>query len=319
MLIDLPLDELRTFRPEVSRPTDFDAFWTTTLAESRELSSSPDFSLRDSPLIGVRVYDVTFSGFGGHPISGWLLTTATGQSRGTVIEYLGYGGGRGLPHERLAWVTAGFAYFVMDTRGQGSGWGTGGVTPDPVGSGPAGTSFVTRGLPDPEDYYYRRVYADAALAVDAMRAAPVDSPGILVTGNSQGGGVALAVAGLAEGLSGVMPDVPFLCYFQRGMDVSDSEPGYGDLVRFLGVHRGSEERVFETLAYFDGVNFARDATAPALFSAGLRDPVSPPSTVFAAANHYAGAQVVVYPHNRHEGGEAFHWVRQVEWVTGLGL
>jgi hypothetical protein len=32
----------------------------------------------------------------------------------------GYGGGRGFPHSWLGWPTAGYALFVMDTRGQGS-------------------------------------------------------------------------------------------------------------------------------------------------------------------------------------------------------
>ena len=315
-LLDLPLEELREYRPDVRRPDDFDAFWQRTLDESRAVGSKPVFSLRESPLTACRVYDVTFSGFGGHPVNGWLLTPAGGRSRGTVIEFLGYGGGRGHPHEHLAWVSAGFAHFVMDSRGQGSGWGTGGTTPDPVGSGPAGTSFLTRGIQDPAQYYYRRLFTDGVMSVDAMRAAPVDAPALLVTGTSQGGGVAIAVAGLTEGLSGVMPDVPFLCHFTRGMDISDSEPGYGDIVRYLSVHRDAEERVLDTLSYFDGVNFARRARTPALFSAGLRDLVCPPSTVFAAANQYAGAEVVVYPYNRHEGGAAHHWRRQVEWVTG---
>ncbi|WP_374100720.1 acetylxylan esterase [Naasia sp. SYSU D00057] len=33
-----------------------------------------------------------------------------------VVEFIGYTGGRGYPHERLAWPAAGFAHVVMDTR-----------------------------------------------------------------------------------------------------------------------------------------------------------------------------------------------------------
>ncbi|HTL40254.1 MAG TPA: acetylxylan esterase [Pseudolysinimonas sp.] len=297
-LLDLPLGELQDYRPAVRRPADFDEFWRQTLAEARTLAAPPVFALRESPLIGVRVYDATFSGFGGEPVSGWLLTP-TGRSRGTVIEYLGYGSGRGLSHERLAWVSAGFAHLVVDTRQLGRG------------------GFLTEGLEGAEHYFYRRLFTDAVLAVDAVRAAPVDAPAILITGTSQGGGVALAVAGLSTGLTAVMPDVPFLCDFARGMELSDARPGYGDLVRYLSVHRDAEERVLDTLSYFDGVNFARVATTPALFSVGLRDPVCPPSTVFAAANAYVGAQVVVYPYNAHDGGGAHHWRRQVEWAAGV--
>ncbi len=59
--------------------------------------------------------------------------------------------------------------------------------------------------------------------------------------------------------------------------------------------------------FFDAVNFARRASAPALFSVGLMDPVSPPSTVFAVFNAYAGPKdIEVYPYNAHEGGGAHH-------------
>ena len=36
---------------------------------------------------------------------------------------------------------------------------------------------------------------------------------IFCSGASQGGGLCLAVAGLVPDLSGIMPDVPFLCHF----------------------------------------------------------------------------------------------------------
>jgi len=48
------------------------------------------------------------------------------------------------------------------------------------------------------------------------------------------------------------------------------------------------EQTFATLAYFDGAVLCRTATAPALFSVGLRDDTCPPSTVFAAINVYGG-------------------------------
>jgi cephalosporin-C deacetylase len=51
---------------------------------------------------------------------------------------------------------------------------------------------------------------------------------------------------------------------------------------YLAVHRGDVEQAFRTLSYLDGVNFARRAGAPALFSVALMDVTCPPSTVFAA-------------------------------------
>lgn len=314
---DLPPEQLRSYRPDVAEPTDFDEFWQRTLAESRAVAEAPTLTRVDSPLSLVDVYDVEFSGYAGDPVRAWLVVPAGASGPlPTVVEYNGYGGGRGLPHERLAWAASGYAWCFMDTRGQGSAWGTGGETDDPHGTGASFPGFMTRGILDPAEYYYRRVYTDAVLLVDAVRSLDVvDAERVAVTGGSQGGGIAIAAAGLSEGLVAAMPDVPFLCHFDRAVGLTDRDP-YQELVRYLAVHRGAEEQVFSTLSYFDGVHFAARAATPALFSVALLDPVCPPSTVYAAANRYAGgAEVVEYAFNEHEGGQGVHWQRQAAWLA----
>lgn len=314
---DLPLAELENYRPTASEPDDFDEFWAATLAGSRQAGGEVSVSAASELYSAVDVHDVTFPGYGGEPVKAWLILPAHREGPlPAVVEFVGYGGGRGLPNERLAWASAGYASFVMDTRGQGSVWGSGGETPDPHGSGPAVPGFLTRGIDSPETFYYRRVFTDAVRAVDAVRSLPeIDPSRVAVTGGSQGGGIALAVAGLSDGLVAVMPDVPFLCHFARAIGLTGSDP-YQEVVRYLAVHRGAEDRVFETLSYFDGVNFARRADAPTLFSVGLLDPVCPPSTVYAAFNSYRGARkkMSVFPFNEHEGGQGHQWEAQAAFL-----
>lgn len=313
---DMPLDELRRYRPEVTEPEDFDAFWEKTLSAAREHDLDARFTPVEAHLSTVDVFDVTFAGFGGHPVKGWLILPAgTTEPLPAVVEYIGYGGGRGLPHERLLWSAAGFAHFVMDTRGQGSG-GSAGDTPDPVGSGPAYPGYMTRGIEDPHEYYYRRVFTDGVRAVEAARAHPlVDSSRVAAVGGSQGGGITLAVGGLVPDLAAIAADVPFLCDFPRATTLTDRPP-YREIALYMKAKRGVEERVFRTLAYFDGVHFAARGTAPALFSAALEDMTCPPSTVFAAHNAYAGAErsMEVYSFNDHEGGGPYQQSVQLRWI-----
>ncbi|MEO8095361.1 MAG: acetylxylan esterase, partial [Pseudolysinimonas sp.] len=284
---DLPLEQLREYRPNVPVPADFDSFWTTTLAEARAARSNPVLDEVAGPFTEVSITDLTFSGFGGDPVRAWITRPAGNEPRPAVIEYLGYNGGRGLPGERLQWAAAGFVHVLMDTRGQGSGWGSGGDTADPHGSGPAVAGFMTRGIERPETYFYRRVFTDAVLLTDVVRGfAFVDAERIAVTGGSQGGGISLAVAGLVPQVRAVMPDVPFLCDFVRSVALTPEAP-FTEIAQYLSVHRDTDAQVFDTLSYFDGVNFARRATAPALFSAALMDEIVLPSSVFAAFNHYA--------------------------------
>ncbi|WP_026371079.1 acetylxylan esterase [Kallotenue papyrolyticum] len=319
-IFDLPLDQLRTYLPARDEPADFDSFWQQTLAEARAHPLAARFEPIASDLTTLEVFDVTFNGYGGHPIKGWLiLPRRRDAALPCVVEYIGYGGGRGLPIDWLLWASAGYAHLVMDTRGQGSSW-LRGDTPDPEAQGndPHYPGFMTRGILDPHTYYYRRVFTDAVRAVEAARAHPaVDATRIAVTGGSQGGGITLAVAGLLPDLQAVLPDVPFLCHYRRAMEITDSYP-YQELVRYLMIHREREERVLRTLAYFDGVNFAARATAPALFSVGLMDEVCPPSTVFAAYNHYAGEKDIrIWRYNHHEGGASYQTLEKLRFLRAL--
>ncbi len=149
--------------------------------------------------------------------------------------------------------------------------------PDPHATAPGGPGPAARGLLDPHDYHYRRLITDAVRAVDAVRALPgVDASRVAVAGNSQGGGVALAVAGLVPDLAAVLVTAPFLCGIRRALDLTDASP-YGEISAYLSVHRGAEEAVHHTLSYVEGISFARRAQAPAHFGVGLRDTVCPPS------------------------------------------
>ncbi len=317
---DLPLDQLETYRPERGEPADFDTFWQATLAETRQHPLNARFAPVDFGLRTLEVYDVTYAGFGGQDIKGWLLLPR-GQSGKLpcVVEYIGYGGGRASPYNWLTWPAAGFATLVMDTRGQGSSWSHGDTPdPEPADSNPHHPGFMTRGILNPKAYYYRRVFADAVRAVETAQSHPaVDASRIAVTGGSQGGGITLAAAGLCPDVKVAMPDVPFLCHFRRAMSISDSYP-YHEIVNYLKVHRDLIEPAFKTLAYFDGMNFAARAKAQSLFSVGLMDDTCPPSTVYAAYNHYAGPkQIKIYEFNQHEGGGIFQTEAKVNFLQSI--
>ena len=95
---------------DVAEPADFDEFWVGTLAQAR----THDLALRlqpvDTGLALVDVFDVTFAGFDGQPVRGWLTRhrDVPGPLPG-VLTCNGYGG-RGLATGHLGWAA------LMDTR-----------------------------------------------------------------------------------------------------------------------------------------------------------------------------------------------------------
>lgn len=109
------------------------------------------------------------------------------------------------------------------------------------------------------------------------------------------------------------------CHYRRAVDLTTTLP-YAELASYLAVHRHQVEQVFRTLSYFDGLNFAQRAEAPSLFSVGLMDPVCPPSTVFAAFNHYRGPhEIRVWPFSGHEAPEGHHQVERYAFLERQGV
>ena len=316
---DLSFEELQRYKPPRVEPADFDAFWTKTIQEARQHPLEARFEPVDYGLETIECYDVTFNGFGGQPIKGWLNLPKERKGKlACVVEYIGYGGGRGFPLDWLIWASAGYAHFIMDTRGQGSSW-LKGDTPDvpPEDFSPQYPGFMTRGILSPETYYYRRVFTDAVRALEAVQSHPeIDTERIAITGTSQGGGITIAVAGLVPSIQVAMPEVPFLCAYRRATEITDAMP-YAEISSYLRCHRDKVDQVFQTLSYFDGVNFAVRAKAKALFTVGLMDQTCPPSTVYAAYNYWAGEkQILVYRYMEHQSG-SYQKIEQIRFLKSV--
>ncbi|MDD4889005.1 MAG: acetylxylan esterase [Phycisphaerae bacterium] len=314
---DMPLAKLKTYRPAEPTPRDFDAFWRKTLAQAARFPLDATFTPVKDPVYKlVDVADVTFRGYDGQKIKGWFVQPAGNTKKlPAVVSYIGYSGGRGLPIDHLLYPSAGFAYMVMDSRGQA--WNNPGDTPDEGVMGPQTPGVMTRGIGSRETYYYRRLFTDAARAVDAMASHPhVDPKRIAVVGGSQGGGIAIAAAGLSgKKVKLCMPDVPFLCHYRRATTLVNTHP-YAEISNYLKCYRGRSADVFNVLAYFDGIHFAPRITARCLFSVGLMDDCCPPSTVFAAFNRVKGAKDInVYDFNYHDGGGSVQGLARLHYAV----
>ena len=81
MFFDMPLEELETYTPPRQEAPDFDAFWQASIAETRRHPLDARFEPVDYGLRAQETYDVTFTGYNGQPVKGWLLLPRQRQGR----------------------------------------------------------------------------------------------------------------------------------------------------------------------------------------------------------------------------------------------
>ena len=322
MLSDLPLAELREYAPAVAEPADFAEFWAEQVAAARARAGGGHLRAGRRACAargGLRRHVLRLSRRPDQGLAAGACFSAV-PTAAVIVEYIGYGGGRGEPFDWLNWSCAGYPHLVVDSRGQGGRWRSA-DTPDLGDRGaPSTPGFMTRGIASPQTHYYTRLFTDAALAVDAAGDfTPLAGRPVVTTGGSQGGGLAIAAAHLSGRVAATMPDAPFLAHPRRAVDVTDSDP-YAEIAAYCRVRPAEVDQVFATLSYLDVVNHAKRVSAPALFSVGLTDVITPPSTIFTAYNHYAGPKdIAVYPFSGHEGGGTAHFLAQLAFLREHGL
>lgn len=305
--VDLPLHELQTYRPAQTAQPDFAQFWIDTLREAAQQPLNVARTPLDLPYRNVCLLQMTYAGWGGTDIVGTYVTPAGNGPFPAVAMYHGYGSRRPEVFHLLGWASQGYAILAIDIRGQS------GESSDSSGylSGHV-PGYLTMGIGDPHDYYYRGVYIDAVRAVAVLAAQPeVDAQRIGVTGGSQGGALTLATAALygLAGQSGVplagqvrvaFAEIPFLCHFERAAILMDAGP-YQEIGSYCRRSGAKVAQVFRTLSYFDCMNLTSHISVPTFVTLGLMDSICPPSTVFAAYNQIvAPREVFVAYFGEHE-------------------
>jgi cephalosporin-C deacetylase len=300
--IDWPIEKLREYKPALYREADFETFWNETKMAAVKQPLNGELIPFSLPAHGVDFFAIRFDGFAGSPddrpgrIGGWYARPRLSSKVPAVMFYHGYSGRGVRPIDMIALASQGIATMSMDTRGQ-----TGESSDLSAAEGGHFIGYMTKGILNPRQYYYRYVYADAIRALEFLASREeVDVSRIAVTGGSQGGAIALAASALSDRPILSLPDIPFLCDFRRAIDITPNNP-YPEIVRYIKQNPTTYDRVIQTLSYFDNMNLAPWIKCKTIICNGLWDDVCPPSTIFAAYNHItAPKQMEVYRFHGHE-------------------
>jgi cephalosporin-C deacetylase len=192
---DLPLEQLREYKPALTKQPDFDEFWDSSLAELAKVPVSYERFEVSYPVKGIKVYRVQYVGFNHATIEATLALPVQSEPLPGIVAYHGYNWCTdGDTNDTVNQALKGYAVLKMFCRGQHSG-----SVDNVISTNGHVAGWMTKGIQNKEEYYYRAVYLDAVRAIEVLAAMPeVDASRIAVTGGSQGGAITLAAAALSD-------------------------------------------------------------------------------------------------------------------------
>ena len=290
-----PPDQYRTV---VQRPDDFDAFWDDLLEQAAQIPLNATMELvplRSTP--DVDVFLVHYDSLDSVRIAGWYCLPHKRSGQLPVIIHMpGYISEPPIPYES---AQRGYASFGAITRGK---------LRSNRQFNPGFPGLLTHNIVDRNTYSYRGLYIDATRVIDFLLSRDeIDDTRIGVTGGSQGGGLTITTAALRPEVRAAAASAPFLCGFMDSIELIHTYP-YQEIRDYLRVYPERRAVVEETLAYFDGINFAPLVTCPIVVNLGLQDNVCPAETAFVAFDALASQDKHIYPYDGHghEAGLVHH-------------
>jgi len=262
------------YQVTLERPADFDQFWADIMAEVGQIPLNP--SMVHVPLRStdeVDVYEIHYDSLDHVRVAGWYARPKEAYLAPPYPGLLIVPGYVSEPTLPKSWAKMGYATVGVAPRGKLRSNGQ---------YNPGYPGLLVDNIIDKHTYAYRGFYVDAARAVDFIQTRPeVDQSRIGVHGSSQGGALTVTTSALRNDvISCGAAGAPYLCGFMDAAALTHSYP-YEEINDYLRQHPDHEPMVRETLAYFDGINFAPLIKAPMFVYIGLEDDVVPPETGYA--------------------------------------
>ena len=297
-------EDLQNFVSQVTRPDDFEEFWTGIMAEvSRvplDARVSPEPMRSDE---NAQVAQATYRSLDGLEIATWYCVPAQGEGPfPAIIQFPGY---KSEPSLNRDWAAKGVITLSVAVRGK---------LRSNSKFNPGYPGLLSHGIESPETYSYKGVISDCTRAVDFLLSRPeVDPERIFAFGSSQGGGLTLITTALRPEIKGGVSGYPFLCCFPESMAMFRSYP-YDELNCYARAYPERVPQMLETLRYFDALNFVGWIDRPMVVGIALDDEVCPPETSFAAYAGLAGPKELwLFPDSGHGNAHEYP-AKEAEWL-----
>ena len=282
------------FKPGTKSPKGFNAYWEQERKELRALPMDVKFGRNESADFVNVCFDTEINCTGTKPARGYFARPLKAAPRSLPIVVLVHAAGvkgewcKSKPEEALRYAKMGKGALVFDLNAHGMLNGQPDEYYNQLEAGEL-KDYYFQGLENKDDFYFRGMYLRLMRTLDFITTLPEwDGKRILVIGESQGGGQALAAAGLDERVGAVVATVPAMCDW--GGTLVGRKGGWPQPFTYPG----DREKMKKTLPYFDTAHLIRTSKATILVEIGLIDDTCPPTSIYAAVNQAKG-KVIIYP------------------------
>ena len=285
--------EPEKFKPGTPRPKDFDQFWA---AEKRELRALPieakTVTVKESGK-GYSCIDLEINCTGPKPVRGYFAKPESAKPKSLPIVINLHAAGvkgswcRSEPGNALRYAKMGKGALCFDLNAHGMLNGQPEEYYANLENGEL-KDYPYQGMESRNNFYFRGMYLRLIRTLDYLTSQPEwDGKRILVIGESQGGGQALAAAGLDKRVNAVVATVPAMCDW--GGKLAGQKAGWPQPYE----HGGSQKNGLSELPYFDNAHLLKGSKATILTEIGLIDNTCPSTSVYAALNQAKGKKTIL--------------------------
>ena len=288
------------FKPGTARPKDFDNYWNQ---EKAALKALP-LQVKQEPVAnipkGYTCTNVEINCTGPKPARGYFVKPEDAKP-GTlpIVLYLHAAGVsprwcRSDPGNAMRYAKLGKGALSFDLNAHGMLNGQPDAYYTDLENGEL-KNYATIGLENRDDMYFRGMYLRLLRTIDFLTRQPEwDGKRILVIGESQGGGQALAAAGLDSRVSAAVVTVPAMC------DWGGTLVGRRGSFPYPFSTKNDRGKMLATVPYFDVAHILKGSKATIVAEIGLIDFTCPCSAVYAALNQAEGEKYIfTVPYRAH--------------------
>jgi len=288
------------FAASTARPKDFRKYWK---GEKKSLRKLP-MKVKSTPVANFEnsysCNDIELNCTGSKPARGYFVKPDFTKEKSLPIVLIVHAAGvKGAwclakPENALRYAKMGNGALCFDLNAHGMLNGQPQEYYDNLEAGEL-KGYMHFGLENRDENYFRDMYLRLLRTLDFLADQPEwDGKRIIVIGESQGGGQALAAAGLDKRVTAAVATVPAMCDW--GRTLIGEKGGWPNPFST----KNSREKMLKSVPYFDAVHLLKGSKATLVTEVGFIDNTCPSASVYAAINQSKGKKIIFgVPYREH--------------------